>query len=293
MAQPNIDIHHRAEELAAGLPPLLVAAERVATTVSQGVHGRRRIGQGESFWQYRHYDTGDSAQLIDWRQSARSDHVYVRENEWEAAQSVWLWRDGSNSMQYRSDDALPTKRERTDLLLLAVASLLVRGGEFVALLGSGRSPSTGRATLNQLATLFAQDDTPHVSVPSYELIARYARVVMIGDFLSPLEEIKPVIEAYSTQGIRGHMVQVMDPAEEALPFEGRVRFEGMEDEGGVLIGRSESVRDEYQEVLELHNQGLKALCASAGWSFAHHRTDHAPEPALLALFMLLSQPVGS
>ena len=293
MAQPNIDIHHRAEELAAGLPPLLVAAERVATTVSQGVHGRRRIGQGESFWQYRHYDTGDSAQLIDWRQSARSDHVYVRENEWEAAQSVWLWRDGSNSMQYRSDDALPTKRERTDLLLLAVASLLVRGGEFVALLGSGRSPSTGRATLNQLATLFDHDDTPHVSVPSYELIARYARVVMIGDFLSPLEEIKPVIEAYSTQGIRGHMVQVMDPAEEALPFEGRFRFEGMEDEGGVLIGRSESVRDEYQEVLELHNQGLKALCASAGWSFAHHRTDHAPEPALLALFMLLSQPVGS
>ncbi|MBT3906904.1 MAG: DUF58 domain-containing protein [Rhodospirillaceae bacterium] len=293
MARPHIDIHHRAEELAAGLPPLLVAAERVATTVSQGVHGRRRVGQGESFWQYRHYGIGDSAQLIDWRQSARSDHVYVRENEWEAAQSVWLWRDGSNSMQYRSDDALPTKRERTDLLLLAVASLLVRGGEFVALLGSGRSPSTGRATLNQLATLFDHDDTPHVSVPSYELIARYARVVMIGDFLSPLEEIKPVIEAYSTQGIRGHMVQVLDPAEEALPFEGRVRFEGMENEGGVLIGRTESVRDEYQEVLDLHNEGLKALCASAGWSFAQHRTDHAPEPALLALFMLLSQPVGS
>ena len=293
MSHPHIDIHHRAEELASGLPPLLVAAERVATTISQGVHGRRRVGQGESFWQYRHYGTGDSAQLIDWRQSARSDHVYVRENEWEAAQSVWLWRDGSNSMQYRSEDALPTKRERTDLLLLAVASLLVRGGEFVALLGSGRSPSTGRATLNQLATLFAHDDTPHVSVPSYEIIARYARVVMIGDFLSPLEEIKPVIEAYSTQGIRGHMVQVLDPAEEALPFEGRVRFEGMEDEGGVLIGRTESVRDEYQEVLESHNRGLKALCESAGWSFARHRTDHAPEPTLLALFMLLSQPIGS
>lgn len=293
MVHSHIDTHHRAEELAAGLPPLLVAAERVATTVSQGVHGRRRIGQGESFWQYRHYDTGDSAQLIDWRQSARSDHVYVRENEWEAAQSVWLWRDGSNSMQYRSDDALPTKSERTDLLLLAVASLLVRGGEFVALLGSGKAPATGRATLNQLATLFARDDTPHVSVPSYELIARYSRVVMIGDFLSPLEELKSVIDAYSAQGIRGHMVQVLDPAEEALPFEGRIRFEGMEDEGNILIGRTESIRDDYQAVLDRHNLGLKAHCDSAGWTFARHRTDHAPEPALLALFMLLSQPVGS
>jgi uncharacterized protein (DUF58 family) len=293
MAHPQFDTHHQAEELAAGLPPLLVAAERVATTVSQGVHGRRQVGQGESFWQYRHYDSADPAQLIDWRQSARSDHVYVRENEWEAAQSVWMWRDASNSMKYRSSDNLPTKMERADLLLLAMASLLLRGGEFVALLGSGKSPSTGRATLNQVATLFARDDTPHVSVPSYEPIARYARVVMISDFLSPLEELQSAIEAYSSQGVRGHVIQVLDPAEEAFPFEGRIRFEGTEDEGDVLIGRAESVREDYQAILEQHNRGVKALCESAGWTFARHRTDHAPEAALLSLFMLLSQPVGS
>src|SRR3546814_6131026 len=83
-----LPLRHRAEQLAATLPPLLVAAERVAATVAQGVHGRRRVGQGETFWQYRHYDFGDQPQSIDWRQSAKSDMVFVRQMEWEAAQSV-------------------------------------------------------------------------------------------------------------------------------------------------------------------------------------------------------------
>ncbi|MEE9317806.1 MAG: DUF58 domain-containing protein, partial [Rhodospirillales bacterium] len=69
------EIHQKAEEFAAYLPPLLVAAKRVAATVSQGVHGRRRVGQGETFWQFRRYEFGDSTQLIDWRQSAKSQPV--------------------------------------------------------------------------------------------------------------------------------------------------------------------------------------------------------------------------
>src|SRR5919198_4393785 len=89
-------IRHHGEQLAATLPPLLVAAERVASTVAQGVHGRRRVGQGDSFWQFRQYEPGDSAARIDWRESAKSQRLYVRETEWEAAQSVWLWRDGSS-----------------------------------------------------------------------------------------------------------------------------------------------------------------------------------------------------
>src|SRR4051794_9702897 len=131
-------LHHRqrAEALASRLPPLLVAAERVAATVAQGVHGRRRVGTGETFWQYRRYEPGDSAARIDWRQSAKTQPVYVRENEWEAAQSVWLWHDRSDSMNWRSTPHLPTKGDRAALLLMAVACLLVRGGERVALLGT-------------------------------------------------------------------------------------------------------------------------------------------------------------
>ena len=123
---------HRSLELAGTLPALMVAADRVAATVIQGVHGRRRVGQGDAFWQYRPYRDGDSASQIDWRQSARSRHLFVRETEWEAAASIWLWRDASPSMQYASLKNADTKALRAELITLAVASLLADAGERVA-----------------------------------------------------------------------------------------------------------------------------------------------------------------
>jgi len=290
------DTHHRAEALSAHLPPLMVAAERVAATVSQGVHGRRRVGQGETFWQFRRYEFGDSTQLIDWRQSAKSQPVYVRENEWEAAQSVWLWRDGSASMEYRSSGEIETKTGRADLLLLALASLLIRGGEHVALLGTGMTPSTGRGMLLKLWSMIEAEDksagSAPGSLPVFETLPRYGRIVLIGDFLSPLDDIRQAISAFANQGMRGHLVQVLDPAEETLPFSGRVRFDGMEDEGDILIGRVEAMRDKYLDRLSRHNQGIEALAKSFGWSYAVHHTDRPPEASLLALYLVLSQTTG-
>jgi len=289
------DVHHRAEELAAGLPPLLVAAERVAATVSMGVHGRRRVGQGETFWQFRRYEPGDSTQLIDWRQSAKSQPVYVRETEWEAAQSVWLWRDGSPSMAYRSSDRVPTKRERGELLLLALASLLIRGGEHVALLGTGMTPTSGRNMVVRLwSAIEAQDrkEAQHASLPVFELLPRYGRVVMIGDFLSPLDDTRKAIGGFADQGVGGHLLQILDPAEETLPFAGRIRFDGTEDEGNVLIGRVEAMRDEYLGELARHNRGVQELAKNVGWGYSLHHTDRPPEAALLALFLGLSRKAG-
>lgn len=289
MSADRPEIHQRAEELAAALPPLLVAARRVASTVSQGVHGRRRVGQGETFWQFRRYGPGDSASRIDWRQSAKSQPVYVRETEWEAAQSVWLWRDSSPSMHYASSPRHSTKVSRADILLLSLAVLLVRGGERVALLGTGQRPVSGRAVLSRLAGMLEAGEPVTDSLPAIESLPRYARVVMIGDFLSPLADIKTAIAAFESRGVRGHLVQVLDPAEESLPFGGRVRFEGPEAEGDVLIGRVEAVVPEYRQLISAHNRGLAALARSAGWSCASHRTDRPLEAALLALYLRLAQ----
>lgn len=284
-------VFHRAEELAATLPPLLVAAERVAATVSQGVHGRRRVGQGETFWQFRRYQPGDSTQRIDWRQSAKSQRVYIRETEWEAAQTVWLWRDASPSMIYHSSGAWPQKIERAELLLLALASLLVRGGEHVGLLGDQTPPGSGRKALHGLAAALEQRRSSD-SVPALEPLPRFARVVMFGDFLSPLEEIRTRLGEFAGRGIRGHLVQVVDPAEENLPFSGRVLFEGVEGEGKVLFGRTESVRDHYHAAVAAHRLGLKELVRTAGWTLLTHHTDQSPQPPLMALFMTLSQGPG-
>jgi uncharacterized protein (DUF58 family) len=282
-------LQHRAEQLAARLPPLLVAAERVAATVAQGVHGRRRVGQGETFWQFRQYSPGDPVPRIDWRESAKSQHLYVRETEWEAAQSVWLWRDSSPSMDYASTAALPTKRQRTDILLLALAALLVRGGERVTLLGSGVPPASGRAVLNRLGLTLERQGSG-AELAQFQPLPRHGQLVWIGDLLSPLETIHALVGRFAAGGLRGHLLQVLDPAEETLPFMGRVRFEGFEAEDPLLISRVETVRDGYQARLAQQREGLAAIARATGWSFGTHRTDRPPHTALLALYTALAEP---
>jgi uncharacterized protein (DUF58 family) len=283
----------RGEALASNLPPLLVAAERVAATVSQGVHGRRRVGDGETFWQFRQYQPGDSAQRIDWRQSAKSDRVYVRETEWEAAQSVWLWRDGSPSMRWSSWRNRVTKLERAELLMLALGSLLARGGEHLALLGQRAPPVAARTAIRRLAVMLERDGLPTGNLPAPEPLPRYARVVLFSDFLTPPEDLRQTIADFARSGVRGHLMQILDPAEETLPFTGRVMFAGSEDEGELLFGRVEAVRDDYRAAFAGHQAALRDLVRGLAWTMLSHRTDQPPETALLALYFALAGPVGS
>ncbi len=280
------------QTLAATLPPLLVAAERVAATVWQGVHGRRRVGQGDAFWQFRPYVAGDPPQRIDWKQSAKSDGVYVRQSEWEAAQSVWLWRDGSASMNFRSNAGLPSKRERADVLLMAVAALLARGGEHLALLDAGEPPGTGRPALLRLAAALAWRAPETASLPTTTALPRYARVVLMGDFLAPLDDIRGLVARLTAAGVRGHLVHIVDPAEEALPYAGRVRFAGAEAEGDIVFGRVESVREEYRARFAAHRSGLHAIVRTLGWTLLAHHTDQPPATALMSLFFALAEPRG-
>jgi uncharacterized protein (DUF58 family) len=285
----------RAEVLGARLPPLLVAAERVAATIAQGVHGRRRVGQGESFWQFRPFVAGDAVARIDWRQSAKSDRAYVRETEWEAAQTVCLWRDGSPSMHWRSRGADVEKVERAELLLLALAALLLRGGERVRLISSEKRAAgqvvapraSGGAALESLAEALGRD-AGEEGLPPQTMLPRHCRVVLIGDFLSPLDEVRAVVARLAAVPVAGHLLQVLDPAEALLPYAGRVRFLGLEREGETLIPRVESVREQYAERLVAQQQGLADICARAGFGFSIHRSDQPPELALLGLYTALS-----
>lgn len=291
--RPAVLIQQRAEHLASQLPPLLVAAERVAMTVAQGVHGRRRVGQGETFWQFRRYEPGDSAEEIDWRQTAKADRIFVRETEWEASESIWLWRDTSPSMHWRSNASLPEKSERADLLTLALCALLIRSGEHVALLGAGLRPATGRAALTRIAERMAlplMSTSPDRSLPGDVPLPRHAQVALIGDFLSPLSAVAAAVRSIAGRGLKGYLLQILDPAEESLPFTGRTRFEGLENDGEMLIPRVEAVREDYQAALAAHVAGLGDIARQVGWTFLSHRTDRPPQTALMSLFMAFSKP---
>ncbi len=275
-----------AEALGARLPPLLVAAERVAATVAQGVHGRRRVGQGDSFWQFRPFLPGDTPNRVDWRQSAKSDRAYVRETEWEAAQTVCLWCDASPGMRWRSRGASVDKHQRAALLTLALASLLLRGGERVCLIGEAMRPVSGHSGLDRLAE--ALERAGGSGLPPPAKLPRQSRVVLLGDFLGPLSEVEATVQRLAGVPVSGHLVQVLDPAEASLPYHGRVRFQGLEPDREQLVPRVESIRAAYVERLEAHQRGLAAIATAAGFGFTIHRTDHGPEFALLALYSALA-----
>jgi uncharacterized protein (DUF58 family) len=276
-----------ASRLASVLPPLLLEAERVASAVHQGTHGRRRAGVGENFWQFRRYASGDAAQRIDWRQSARGDKLFIREREWEATQSVYLWADNSGSMHYSSGKNGPTKAGRAQVLMLALASLLLRGGEKVIWLGDPPVTVHGKAGLKRIAASVDFDQTGASRPPRVPII-KHAQVVFASDFLMPSDEFDRLMRYHAALNLKGVLLHILDPVEENFPFEGRLEMQGCEGETQLLLPNASALRDAYHERMEEHKMKLMRAAKAAGWFYVRHVTGAPPHAALLQLFHYLS-----
>jgi len=275
-----------AESLAASLPALMVRAERLASSVSLGMHGRRKAGIGQSFWQYHHYRPGDPSTAIDWRQSAKGQHLYVREREWEAAQSVWLWRDGSPSMRFGSGPQ--TKLERASLLALALGVLLVRGGERIALYGEKEPPANSRLAYRRIGYALGEREPADTPLPPEAPLPRNAQFVWFSDFLEPIEAIEHHIRRLTRANAGGRLVHIVDPAEEDFPYSGRTRFETVSGSQTRTLGRAEGVAEEYRKRFKAHTETVALLARKLGWNYTAHRIDRPPQSALVALFADLS-----
>ncbi len=280
---------HAAAEAATHLPALLVEAEQVANAVAGGVHGRRRAGQGDSFWEYRPMREGEAASRIDWRRSARGSRSFVRETEWEAAQTVCLWRAADAGMRWRSAAKLPTKEERATVLMLALAALLLKGGERPRLVEGtlGLSPvSSGPDALHRMAARLAEG-TGDAAFAAAALPA-HGRAVLFGDFLAPVAEIREIVAALAARPVTATLVMVLDPAEIAFPFTGRLRFRAPAGGHELLAPRAETLRGAYQARLAAHRAEIEHLCAQAGTGVLMHVTDAPPRAALVALHQLIT-----
>ncbi len=268
--------------LAAAMPRLILEARRIAATVIHGLHGRRRAGSGENFWQYRRFISGEPAHRVDWRRSGRDDHLYVREREWEAAHTVWIWPDRSPSMNFISHLASDTKLERVVVVAFALGEILVEGGERVGMPGLMR-PSASRNVVDKMAQAIIHDTGERMSLPPSFAPSPLAEVVMLSDLWSPIGDVRTTIAQLSASGAQGHVVQTVDPAEETFPYSGRVQFVESEGAGSITAGRAETWRADYAKRIERHRAEIRAETDRLGWSFAIHRTDRPASELLLAL----------
>nr|WP_174820491.1 MULTISPECIES: DUF58 domain-containing protein [Ruegeria] len=280
-------LRERSEAEASRLPPLLARAEHLAGTVLLGDHGRRRSGLGDDFWQYRPAQIGDSRRMIDHRRSARGDQQFVREREWQIAQSVMLWVDQGASMRFASNKNLPTKGDRARLLGLAISILLVRGGERVGLTGTTLPPRRGNAQIIRLAQAWSGDVQDDYASPEHRAMIPRARAVFISDFLGPMSEVELALTKAADRGVRGVLMHVLDPSEESFPYHGRTVFESV---GRTLKHetlKAGALRGRYLERLAERKEALQQLCRATNWQYGLHHTEDSAQAALLWLYRAL------
>jgi uncharacterized protein (DUF58 family) len=260
-----------------------------------GFHGRRRAGHGENFWQYRQAVPGAPRSAVDWRRSGKSDQQFIREMEWEAAQTVSIWVDDALSMDYRDAEHFKarSKGERASLLALAVSVLLIKAGERVALMGTDAAqPRAGRAQLNRMALALGTErvgERPDYGVPPNDRMVHGGRAIFFSDFLGDIEAMKPALAHAADQGVRGCFVQVLDESEEVFPFDGRMIFESMGGTTEFETQRARALAEAYVGRLAERRAKIIEYARHLGWRWLFHHTSQPPRGALLWLYMAVGE----
>lgn len=276
-------VRKESEDLAGRYPALLTQARRISASVVHGVHGRRRKGMGETFWEFRHADISDPVSRIDWRRSARSDELYVRETEWEAANTILFWRDGSPGMNWASQHNLPRKQDRASVLMTALAIALLKGGERCMVPGVSERPGSGLAAIERISRELILERAPVDAIAQMDRLRR-ARLVIASDFLDGAEIWAGHFRMFAALGLPVTLLHIADPQEEDFPFARHTKFHAPGRSEHLDLGRPEMVRAAYREKFQANRHAIAAQARQHGWSFFSHRTDQSPNNMFLALY---------
>ena len=221
-------IRQDAATLSARLPSLVIAARKIAQTVRHGVHGRRRAGSGETFWQFRPFISGEPSSRVDWRRSAREEHAFVRETRMGSrAHGLDLVRPvGVDALRIeprrrrRRSTARRCSRSLSPIFACAAASA-------PALLGLTR-PLATQGVVERFAEAIATDERLHgaseAGLPPLAPAPSRSMALLVGDFLGEPDETERAMRAISAEGAVGELVLIVDPIEETYPFSGNVEF---------------------------------------------------------------------
>ncbi|PPR17042.1 MAG: hypothetical protein CFH33_00194 [Alphaproteobacteria bacterium MarineAlpha9_Bin3] len=279
----------KAEELSSQISSLYIKADRIANTIWEGFHNRNKDGVGDNFWQFRKYEYGDPAHLIDWKKTAKSNETFIQEKELQTLQNFFIWRDTSESMNFSSLDKVNTKLYRANLLTLTLTIILSKSGENIALNGINSKLFKGKEAINFISNQITEKVIDNYkSVPNLNDIKNNSYVILIGDFLNNIKDTEKTVKELSNRGINGIIIHILDPAEVNFPFKGRINFNGLEDEKEILIGKAESVRSDYKKTIKFHIEKLKKLTNSYSWKYFLDISDQEPSISLNKIYNLLA-----
>ena len=209
----------QAEKLASITPNLSIRANKLANTVWEGIHNRNKTGIGENFWQFKKYEYGDPIHLIDWKKSAKSENIFIQEQELSTIQNINIWRDTSNSMKYSSNKNIDTKIHIADLITLTLSIILIKNGERVRLNPLNSINFNGEEAI-KIITSEIKSKIPNKfqSNPNIEEIKNGSTCILISDFLYDTEITDQTIKNLSSRNISGLLIHIIDPAEKYFPW---------------------------------------------------------------------------
>lgn len=272
-----------AAEIARGYGPLTLPYQAPKTLFGAGARSSGRAGAGEDFFSYREYSAGDDSKKIDWRRSARSDDLVIREHDRMMPHQIYMWCDNAPAMHYNSRGGLPTKSYAAQRLMLALAQLLIRGESRVMPL----APHATRNNLGALAQFLSGEHEPILSGLS---LPAHSFVMMTSDFRQDPVEWRKFIQQAGETGIHGLCIQMLDPVEHEFPLYGRVKLESAEDEETLVIPSADIMRPIYLERLKAAQDKMTQLCHQYGWQLISLSTDMPARKQLARVIQKVRQP---
>lgn len=277
----------RAEKESLGLPELVTRAEKLSNQMAIGIHQKKKSGSGEFFWQFRQYTQSDDQRDIDWRRSAKGDDLYVREKELQTAQTVMIWAQQNESMDFRSRRQYLRKQDCAHILGLAIAHLGHKAGEKIRVFGNSHSSDR---TFESFAKSLHSLQTDALPNPQNDIRSKNVTAFLIGDFLSPIEDIERRLSVMQTVTPNIVCIQILDEAEIELPYKGRVLFHRGNRSETALINDVASVQNEYKKRMDNHIQSLKNSCKKYGYEYVLFPTNTDMKSCLLDIYQRLSAP---
>lgn len=288
LANKNIETSLvKAKEQADKLPDILAQAKQIAHSIMAGWHGRKQAGDGDVFWQFRAYNQQESTKYIDWRRSAKDNALTIKEQEWQAAISFWLWADNSTSMHFRSKAAPFLKQEKALILILALAEILARSGERVGYPSISKAQASKKSA--EIIAARLQQEKPTNPMPPLDKISNGSNFIIASDFLLPIDKISDMINKLASRNITGMFIHIIDPAEINFPFAGHTEFSDMQGDNKIIFGRAQNIKQEYEKLFTKHKQQIENLCKKVGWFYIAHQTNESTQNSLIKAHTMLDK----
>lgn len=274
---------------------LELRARAVVEGFWSGIHRSPYHGFSVEFTEYRQYTPGDDPRYLDWRVFARSDRYFIKKYEDETNVRCHILADQSHSMDFGTRGF--TKATYAATLAATFAYFLHLQGDAVGLLTFDekvREYLPARSRRGHLRQLMLALEKPaggratDINAPIERitpLIRKRGMVMLVSDFLAPLERLEKNLIALTAGGHEMTIFQVLDPAELNLGLEQASLFEDAENARTLYIDPT-AARATYMKKIAAHNDALHQTCRKLG--IAYHQLSTA-QPLELALFEFLQQ----